>query len=85
MKKKRPGGAVELRDKNGRHWEVPLEPSAKLGDNPKVEVWWDKELNATEHLILRQEYQRIGHVAVMMLTQGQVYALIDALNKAIEG
>jgi hypothetical protein len=52
---------------------------------PAVEVWWSRNgLKADETLIIKQEYPERSTADVLELTQGQVYDLIDALNKAIE-
>jgi hypothetical protein len=39
---------------------------------------------ADETLIIRQEYEDREHAEVMELTFGQVYDLIDGLNRAVE-
>ena len=52
---------------------------------PSVEVWWSRDGNkADETLIIRQEYDDRSTADVLELTFGQVYDLIDALNKAVE-
>jgi len=50
-----------------------------------VEVWWSRDGHkADETLIIRQEYPDRAHAEVMELTFGQVYDLIDGLNRAVE-
>lgn len=70
------------------HWGVNADGD---GTSP-LEVWWnrgplkkDKKGRTTqeEMLIIRQENEDT-HADVVMLTLGQVYDLIDALNRAIE-
>jgi len=52
---------------------------------PAVEVWWSRDGHkADETLIIRQEYPDRAHAEVMELTFGQVYDLIDGLNRAVE-
>jgi hypothetical protein len=52
---------------------------------PAVEVWWSRnDKKVDETLIVRQEYPYREHAEVMELTFGQVYDLIDALNRAVE-
>jgi hypothetical protein len=52
---------------------------------PAVEVWWSRNgAKADETLIIRQEYEDREHAEVMELTFGQVYDLIDGLNRAVE-
>lgn len=52
---------------------------------PSVEVWWSRDkAKADETVIIRQEYADRATADVLELTQGQVYDLIDALNKAVE-
>lgn len=54
---------------------------------PEIGVWWNKSFSrghAEETLIIRQEYVDRSTADVLELTFGQVYDLIDALNKAVE-
>jgi hypothetical protein len=60
---------------------------------PAVCVWWSRNLSvgpkggpkpAEETLIIRQEYEDRSTADVLELTFGQVYDLIDALNRAVE-
>jgi hypothetical protein len=58
----------------------------RLPGCPAVDVWWSRsfERHAEETLIIRQEYEDRSNADVVELTFGQVYDLIDALNKAVE-
>lgn len=52
---------------------------------PAVTVWWSRDgKKADETLIIRQEYSDRSTADVLELTFGQVYGLIEALNKAVE-
>jgi hypothetical protein len=52
---------------------------------PAVDVWWSRNgKKADETLIIRQEYEDRSTADVLELTFGQVYDLIDALNRAVE-
>ena len=52
---------------------------------PAVELWWSRNgAKADETLIIRQEYPNREHAEVMEITFGQVYDLIDGLNRAVE-
>lgn len=52
---------------------------------PAVDVWWSRDGKAAdETLIIRQEYPDRSTADVLELTFGQVYDLIDALNRAVE-
>lgn len=52
---------------------------------PAVDVWWSRDgVKANETIIIRQEYPDRGTADVLELTFGQLYDLIDALNKAVE-
>jgi hypothetical protein len=73
-----------IRDKSGTLWRVPEEKNKRDGDSPEIDVWWDRTQHG-EYLVLRQDHPRVGHVGLFVLPQGQVYDLIDALNKALEG
>jgi hypothetical protein len=61
-------------------------PGAKFRPGcPSVEVWWSRDgVKADETLIIRQEYEDRNTADVLELTFGQVYDLIDALNRAVE-
>jgi hypothetical protein len=63
-------------------------PQDKLPDgvSPPVEVWWKSEPRKPgafdyEFLVVRQDNGK--SVDVLMLTLGQVYDMIDALNQAV--
>jgi hypothetical protein len=61
---------------------------------PTVDIWWSRSFgagsainrcdHAEETLIIRQEYADRPTADVLELTLGQAYALIEALNKAVE-
>lgn len=52
---------------------------------PLLEVWWSRNgLKANETLVIRQEYPDRSTADVIEMTAGQVYDLVDALNKAVE-
>lgn len=52
---------------------------------PAVDVWWSRDgKKSDETLIIRQEYPDRATADVLELTFGQVYDLIDALNRAVE-
>jgi hypothetical protein len=52
---------------------------------PLVEVWWSRNGDkADETIIIKQEYANRSTADVVELTLGQVYDLIDALNRAVE-
>lgn len=75
------------RDSKGAYWRVPdfaTKDVKKFEPIPGVDVWWnrDKAYKSKETLVLRQDID--GQVGVVILSFGQVYDLIDALNKAVE-
>lgn len=52
---------------------------------PTVDVWWSRNGRAAdETLVIRQEYPDRSTADVIELTFGQVYDLIDGLNRAVE-
>jgi hypothetical protein len=52
---------------------------------PAIEVWWSRNgKKADETLVIRQEYPDRSTADVLELTFGQVYDLIQALNKSVE-
>jgi len=54
------------------------------GESPKIVVWWDRaKPGRSEGLVIRQEHGRLG-ADVIIMTLGQAYDLIDALNRAVE-
>jgi hypothetical protein len=80
------------KDAKGTMFIVPPEALLKKGsaDSPRVEVWWSRQARKRvkgrttqdECLILRQE-NGDDSADVVILTPGQVYDLIDALNRAV--
>ncbi len=78
-------------DAYGTTYFIPAEDAVKTsGDQrrpgcPTVEVWWSRDGNkADETLIVRQEHPGRAHAEVVELTFGQVYDLIEGLNRAVE-
>jgi hypothetical protein len=79
-------------DAHGTSYLIPASPAVKdprgrvLRGSPAVDVWWsrDNKATATETMVIRQEYEDRSTADVLELTQGQVYDLIDALNRAME-
>jgi hypothetical protein len=81
------------KDQYGTSYLIPAAPASKTADGrtlrgcPAVDVWWsrrDSKATAEETMVIRQEYEDRSTADVLELTQGQVYDLIDALNKAME-
>lgn len=84
------------RDSNGTTYIIPAADGVtnprgyKLAGYPEVDVWWARSFHktsgtqASETLIIRQEYPDREQADVLELTQGQVYDLIEALNTAME-
>lgn len=67
-------------DKLGVHYGINRD-----GIAAPVELWWDRSLRKSEGeelLFIRQE-NGAETADVTMLTLGQVYAIIDALNRAV--
>lgn len=81
-----------VRDTHGSSYTVPSAEAVKnpkgelLPGLPAVDVWWSRNFshNQQETLVIRQEYENRDTADVLELTLGQVYDLIDALNKAVE-
>jgi hypothetical protein len=78
-------------DAHGTTYTIPAEPAVRTPGAqwrpgcPSVDIWWSRNgAKADETLIIRQEYPDRAHAEVMELTFGQVYDLIDGLNKAVE-
>jgi hypothetical protein len=78
-------------DQFGTTYTIQAEPAVKTPGCqwrpgcPAVEVWWSRNgAKADETLIIRQEYPDRSNADVLELTFGQVYDLIDGLNKAVE-
>ena len=83
--------AQSTTDAYGTSYTIPEDaavktPGAKWRPGcPAVEVWWSRDgAKADETVIIRQQYENRSTADVLELTQGQVYDLIDALNKAVE-
>jgi hypothetical protein len=82
-----------MTDGHGTTYTIPAAetvktPSAqRLVGCPALDVWWSRSFqgkHAEETLVIRQEYEDRSTADVLELTFGQVYDLIDALNKAVE-
>lgn len=57
----------------------------RLPGCPALDIWWSHGFKkAEETLVIRQEYEDRSTADVLELTFGQVYDLIDALNRAVE-
>lgn len=79
------------RDAHGTTYTVPEVPAVKTPGVkwrpgcPAVEVWWSRDgKKADETIIIRQQYPDRSTADVLELSFGQLYDLIDALNKAVE-
>ena len=79
------------RDAHGTSYTIPASTTVKtqgrptLPGTPELVAWWAGRFKtrAEETLIIKQENQS-DRADVVELTLGQVYDLIDALNKAVE-
>jgi hypothetical protein len=79
------------RDAHGTSYQIPAAEIAKtpgakaLPGVPLLDVWWARRFKSRgdETLIIKQE-NLSDRADVVELTFGQVYDLIDALNKAVE-
>ena len=79
------------RDAQGTSYTIDASPTVKspggtqLPGMAAVVVWWARRFKSRsqETLIIRQESQT-DRADVIEITLGQVYDLIDALNKAVE-
>jgi hypothetical protein len=79
------------RDANGTSYTIETAKTTKapggkqLPGLPELNVWWARyfKSRADETLIIKQE-NNSDRADVVELTLGQVYDLIDALNKAVE-
>jgi hypothetical protein len=75
------------------HYRVDADTHKKSGERLNahaVDLWWNRtnkvvngKPETEEFLVIRQENGRVG-ADVLVITHGQAYDLIDALNKAIE-
>jgi hypothetical protein len=79
------------KDAHGTSYAIAAEETVKTPGGqvrpacPAVDVWWSRNgKKADETLVIRQEYADRNTADVLELTFGQVYDLIDALNKAVE-
>lgn len=66
------------RDKDGTVFEIDRD-----GIGEKVELWWDRSTKGNEMLFVRQENVGMQMADVVALSLAQVYALIDATNRAV--
>jgi len=79
------------RDASGTSYTIEASPTVKspggtqLPGMAALVVWWARRFKSRsqETLIIRQESQT-DRADVIEITLGQVYDLIDALNKAVE-
>lgn len=79
------------RDQHGSLFTVPADNSVKtprgktLRGVPEITAWWTRDFKARaeETLTIRQE-NLADRADVVEVTFGQLYDLIDALNKAVE-
>lgn len=78
-------------DAHGTSYTIEAQAAVVLRGRPQrlcplLEVWWSRsfERAAEETLIIKQEYADRDTADVLELSLGQVYDLIDALNKAVE-
>ena len=79
------------RDAHGTSYTIPASLTVKtpgrttLQGTPELVAWWARRFKtrAEETLIIKQE-NMADRADVVELTLGQVYDLIDALNKAVE-
>lgn len=77
------------KDRKGTLWRVPPfspKDTVKFEPIPHIDVWWDRDMKHkdNEMLVIRQE-TTADRADVVILTLGQLYDLIDAVNKAVEG
>jgi hypothetical protein len=83
--------ATSSTDAHGTTYTIPAEPAVRTPGAqwrpgcPAVEIWWSRNgAKDDETLIIRQQYDDRSTADVLELTFGQVYDLIDGLNKAVE-
>jgi hypothetical protein len=77
------------RDSGGAHYEIPADK-----DQPAVEAWWQRRptkiknnrLQTEELFCIRQDNSSPNNprADVLVLSPGQVYDLLAALNSAVE-
>lgn len=73
-------------DEHGTSYYIPdvedaVTPGGKtLPGSPSIELWWSRL--GEEKLLIRQENKNT--VDIIEVTLGQLYDLIDGLNKAVE-
>lgn len=79
------------KDSHGSCWKIKED-----GKAAEVIVWWDRKYRKykthkdfakgapEEVLVIRQDDTDGNQADVLLLTTGQVYDLIDALNRAVE-
>jgi hypothetical protein len=79
------------RDAHGTSYTIPEAPTVRTPRGqvrrgyPAVDVWWSRGVRKSdETIIIRQEYEDRSTADVLEITLGQLYDLIDALNKAVE-
>lgn len=78
------------KDERGHFYRIKEEP-----EFPEIDAWWSREApnkkltrdrfstHHSEHFVIRQDNGE-DHADVVVLTLGQVYDMIHALNKAVE-
>jgi hypothetical protein len=78
--------ASQRKDKDGHHWIVE-----KDGGCTQLDVWWNRTTKrfrgqslTAELLVIRQDREDQTGADTVCLQLGQVYDLIDALNKAVD-
>jgi hypothetical protein len=79
--------AKQHKDGDGHHWCVP----ASSWGHAQIDIWWTRKDVKVGHkkvqqeeLVIRQTNECEDKADVLMIDHGQVYDLIDALNKAVE-
>lgn len=65
-------------DKLGVHYGIDRD-----GIGCPSELWWDRSLHKGQELLFVRQENGEQTADVLMLTLGQVYSLIDALNRAV--
>lgn len=78
------------RDQQGAQYIVPPEPHKitpgrqRLDGRSGVAVWWDRGTKKNDEEVYIRQENEAKRADVIVLTMGQVYDLIHALNKMIE-